>query len=184
MLLWDLICQKFQKKLNMQSDKHQVEKYYALMNRMKELRRNEKYPEMLEVCQSSWPLIASVIKWRKRNKPEQKGTQRFSIAPIEIACPFLAAYGSIKALIELRDLVYRGTDLSHYRLKVDEAFIMCWLANKICWKAKTLNGVLQKDLELYLNFKDVRTISRVVRYLEKIGRITREKSGTTYRIIC
>jgi len=167
----------------MEVDKNKVEKYYTLMNQIKELRRGEKYPEMLEACQSSWPLIEYVINWRKENESEKHGASRYSVPSIEIACPFLAVYGGLKALAELREIVHRSPDLHHYRLKVDEAFIMCWVANKITWKAKTLKGVLQKDLELYLNFKDVKTISKVVHYLEKIGRIKREKSGTTYRIL-
>jgi hypothetical protein len=167
----------------MEADKHKVEKYYTLMDQIKELRRGAKYPEMLEACQSSWPLIESVINWRKENEPERQVARRFSVPSIEIACPFLAVYGGLKALAELRDMVHRSPDLHHYRLKVDEAFIMCWVANKITWKAKTLKGVLQKDLELYLNFKDAKTISKVVHYLEKVGRIKREKSGTTYRIL-
>jgi hypothetical protein len=168
----------------MQTDKGKVDKYYALMEQIKKLRRDEKYPEMLGACQLSWPLIESAIDWRKGNQPGRQGIRRFSVPSIEIACPFLAAYGGIKALTELRDLVHRSPDLSHYKLKVDEAFIMCWVANRICWKAKTLNGVLQKDLELYLNYKNVKIISRVVQHLEKIGRVKREKAGTTYRITC
>ncbi len=163
----------------MQIDKHKIDRYFELMNEIGELRHNKQYSEMLEKCKLSWPLIESVIDWRKGNK---KGTKRLSIPAIEIACPFLAAYGSVKALSTLRIFVYNLSELSYYRLKVDDAFIMCWIANRICWKAKILNGVLQKDLKLYLNFKDVKTVFRVIQYLEKIGRIKREKIGTTYRI--
>lgn len=166
-------------------DKNKVYKYYALLTEIKKLRRNKNYTQMLEKCQLSWPLIESVINWRKANKPKNKDTViPLSIPSIEIACPFLAAYGSIKVLTQLRNFVFNFPELSYYRLKIDEAFIMCWLANRICWKAKTLNGVLQKDLHLRLNFKDVKTIYRVVDYLEKIGRIKKEKEGTTYRITC
>jgi hypothetical protein len=87
-------------------------------------------------------------------------------------------------LSQLRNFVYNIPELSYYRLKVDEAFIMCWIANRICWKAKTSNGVLQKDLPQYLNFKNARTIYQVIDYLEKIGRVKKEKEGTTYRITC
>lgn len=168
----------------MESNKHELEKYYDLLYQIRELRRNDKFPEMLEICQSSWSLIGSVIDSRKRSTPGGQGIRRFSIPSIEIACPFLAVYGSLNALKKLRDLVNDSPDLRHYRLKVDEAFVMCWVANKITWRAKTLNGVLQKDLEFYLNFKDGKIISNVVQFLEKIGRIKREKAGTTYRITC
>jgi hypothetical protein len=166
----------------MKSDKKIVDKYYALFDEIRKLRRNKKYNQMLEKCQLSWSLIEPVINWRKANKPEKKNTTRLSIPAIEIACPFLAVYGSLKALLQLRSLVYNLSELSYYRLKVDEAFIMCWIANRICWKAKISNGILQKDLYQYLNFKDVKTIYRVVDYLEKIGRIKKEKEGTSYRI--
>lgn len=163
----------------MQIDEQNVDRYFNLMSQIRELRRNKQYLEMLEKCKSSWPLIESVIGWRKRNK---KGTTRISIPAIEIACPFLAVYGSVSILSSLRNLVYDLPELSYYRSKVDEAFIMCWIANRICWKAKTLNGVLQKDLDLYLNFKNAKTVSRVIQYLEKIRRIERERVDSTYRI--
>jgi hypothetical protein len=167
---------------DMKPDKKKVDKYYALLNEINKLRRDKKYHQMLEKCQLSWPLIEPVINWHKVNNPEKKA--RLSIPAIEIACPFLAAYGSIKMLSQLQTFVYNFPDLSYYRLKVDDAFIMCWLANRICWKAKTSNGVLQKDLPKYLNFKNVKIIYFVVDYLEKIGRVKKEKKGTTYLITC
>lgn len=163
----------------MRMNKQEVDKYFILMNEIRELRRNKQYPKMLEKCKLSWPLIEPVLKWRKRNK---KSTVRISIPAIEIACPFLAVYGSVNVLSQLRNFVYNLPELSYYRLKVDEAFIMCWIANRICWKAKALDGVLQKDLDLYLNFKDAKTVSRVIQYLEKIRRIERERINATYRI--
>lgn len=168
----------------MQLDQREVDKYYSLLKEINDLRQNKKYTQMLEKCELSWPLIESVINWRRTNKPDKKDSTRLSIPAIEIACPFLATYGSIKVLSQLRSFIYNFPELSYYRLKVDEAFIMCWIANRICWKAKTSNGVLQKDLHLFLNFKDVKTIYRAVDYLEKIGRIKKEKEGTTYRISC
>jgi hypothetical protein len=166
----------------MKPDKKKVDKYYALLKEIKKLRRNKKYNQMLEKCQLSWPLIEPVLNWHKVKNPGKK--TRLSIPAIEIACPFLAVFGSLKVLSQLRNFVYNIPELSYYRLKVDEAFIMCWIANRICWKAKTSNGVLQKDLPQYLNFKNAITIYQVIDYLEKIGRVKKEKEGTTYRITC
>jgi len=165
------------------SNSEQVDKYFDLLNEIYELRKRKDYQSMLDKCRLSLPLIEAVIEWDENFSGEKwDGTIGLKIPAIEIASPFLAAYGDLDSLKILVSFVYENPKLKYYRETVDRGVKMYELRQKILAKCKTHKEILQKDLKKLLNYNDGRLINLTLQYLEKIGKIKREKVGSTYRI--
>jgi len=169
--------------MNIPRDK-QIDQYFIYLNQIRELRSQKKFDQMLDLCKKSLPLIESVIKWDESStKQKWDGTNGLTMPAIDCACDYLPILKRTDELIFFEKFINSMPKLEYYKQRIENAFLMLEIVQKLEPLLKRNDFVFQKDFKKHLGIQDGRTISRVINYLENTHQITRSKSEKTYKII-
>ena len=168
------IIDRFREAMKGTSPQQAVDAYFDLLGKIEECKKKGDFKKMLMHCQLSLPLLEPLIQHEK--------IVPAIIPAIEISSKFLAVYGMVGQLKNLKEIVETLPELAPWKDEVESAFVMKDLASKIYTHVKEHDGCLQKDLKAALDFKDGYLLSNVVYYMDLVGKIERRKTGKTYSL--
>lgn len=177
------LIKEFRYRVRGMSKNKQVDLYYLLSNDIKRLRSERDYKQMLECCEKSLPLIESVIEWDEQFSGEEwDGSNGLVILAIENACDYLPVMELLEDLEMYEQFVNEMPKLNYYKQRIQNAFLMYDIVQKIKLLFKDNDEIRKKNIKRLINENDGRTISRVIKYLENVGKITRIKEGSDHII--
>ncbi len=156
-----------------------VHTYFSFLDKIREHKKDKDYKEMLMHCQLSLSLIEPFIEYEKK---EHGSFDISSIPAIEEASVFYGVYGSVGQLKNLKELVENIPELKPWEATVERGFLIAEITSKLYKYVKDNPGRLQREMKNYLGYDDGKLISIVAYYLERIGKIKREKAGNTYKL--
>ncbi len=173
------LVEKFREKNKGVPPKKLVDTYYTFLDKINECKRKKDFDSMLMHCQLSISLLEPLINETKR----EFGTFDIkSIPAIEVSSIFHAIYGEKGQLLNLKEIVEYFLELEPWKKTIEEAFTMEELASRIYQHVKDNEGCLQKELKKTLGVEDGRQLSRIVYYMELVGKLKRKTSGNTHSL--
>jgi len=177
------LIEKLRLKVKGISKRKQIDLYFNLLNQIQELKKQSKYKEMLQCCDSTLPLIEALIILDEKDFGQKwDGTSGLGILAIDYACDYLPAYEDYNKLKIYGEFVNAMPKLAYYKPVIDRAFQMYDIVQGLKKLFNDKDEVFQKDVKKLLGYSDGRAISRAIHYLENIGKVKRKKTGTTYLI--
>lgn len=105
-----------------------------------------------------------------------------SIPGLEVGGTMLALVGDDEGLAEMRKIVTSNRDLEPWADTIEQHEEDRKLFTAILEAARQNPGCRQKDMKSLVGKEDGRRVSTLIGWLEKAGKITREKQGKTYAI--
>ncbi len=156
-----------------------VEKYYALLENLKDWQSKRQFDRMLECCSASMPLLAALVRDCKR---DFGSFDLASIPAIEVGCRYWAVINDQQSLRLVAETIRPIPELNEgWAGVVDTAYADAKLALKIRDHIIANPGCLQNKVGEALN-ESGRNTSRIINTLENIGHVVRTKSGKTYEL--
>jgi len=153
--------------------------YFDLLNKIEQSKKEKDFNKMLMYCQMSISLLEPLI---EQTKKEFGMFDIKSIPAIEIGSVFLAIYGMRGQLLNFKEVIEYFPELNPWRESIERAITMQNVASKIYRYVKNNEGCLRAELKKALGVEDGRMVSRVVYYMELIGKLKKEKSGKIYSL--
>jgi hypothetical protein len=148
--------------------------YFNTMDKLLAAKKIGDIGELLMLCQSSLGLLEPLIKYNYR---EYGDFAIRSIPAIENGLIYFAINGNNKQLKNISEFVNYFKDLHSFKYEVDIAFKRRKLATNIYKYVKSNPKCFQPDLKKNIACDDGRFISTTVRYMEKSGKLRKEKQG-------
>jgi hypothetical protein len=154
-------------------------RYFYLLNRIRTSEDAHCYQEMLQSCRESIPLLKGLV---KATKAEYGSFDITSILAISVGCLYWPAIGDTKSLAFLAATV---DSIPEIKKGWGDAVILAQkravLGERILSYITDHPGTIQSSLRTKLDVTgdDVRAL---VYYMERMGRVRREKSGRSYKL--
>ena len=141
--------------------------------------KSSRYKEMLNCCKESLPLLPNLV---QTTIAKYGNFDLSSIPAIEIGCQYWSVMGDKASLEAVRKIVTEVPEIKRgWQEKVNWALDRATLADRICSHISSNPGTIQSTLNSIpeLSSLDIREITY---YMERVGRIRREKSGSSYKL--
>jgi|GEM_PF-324630 len=154
--------------------------YYRLLNEMHAARTQRDYVSAIALARQSFPLLKP---WIEREIREYGSFHVSSVPCLEIAGTLMAVMGEFAGLSEMRAVVTSVPELSGWIDAVDSHESDAVLVQRILAAVAAEPGIRQRDLKRHIGDTEGRRPSTLAEWLDKAGRIRREKDGSTYRLL-
>ena len=148
--------------------------YFNFMDKLLAAKRDGNIRNLLMYSQSTLGLLEPLIKY---NYKEYGDFSIRSIPAIENGLIYFAINGNNGQLKNIREIVNYFKDLHSFKYEVDVAFKRRKLAADIYKHVKSNPECLQSDLKKNVACDDGRFISTTVGYMEKAGKLKKERQG-------
>jgi len=155
------------------------DRYFYLLNRIKTSQAAHRYSEMLQSCRESLPLLKGLV---KVTRAESGSFDIKSIPAIEIGCQYWPAMGDTKSLVAVAATVNSIPAIKEgWGYTVALAQDRAVLADRVYSHIANHPGVIQSTLKdsFDVTAADIREVAY---FMERVGRIQREKSGSSYKL--
>lgn len=155
------------------------EMYFKITQEILDSEKDKDFQKLLMNCQGGLGLIEPyIIKYKKQfGIFDIKG-----IPSIHYGLLYNSVLGNTGQLKNIQDIVNYFPDLHHYKPEVKESFLRKELSSKIYHYVKSNPNCYQSDLKKVLNFNDGHFISNTIHYMEKIGKISKNKVGNKVQL--
>lgn len=157
--------------------KQQTDLYFDLMHRATEARKRGDEVTALNCYKQSIPLLEGLMYDTKK----ELGNVGIDVPAIETGATLMAAVGDREGLDELRVEILRVKGLQAWLEGVNSAIEDLALSNQIITLVSEKPGILQKNLYKEIPAAQQR-LGNLCYWLERVGRIRREKSGSSNAI--
>lgn len=155
------------------------DRYFQLHAKIEEAQKAHDYRTAILYARQTYPLLPAFVKACKREYG-RFDIQR-SIA-VDTGSTLMAVMGDREGIAELRKALSETLELQMWMGAAETAEKDADIVDKILDLVSREAGVLQADLKKHLAMEDGRRPSTLVQWLEKAGRLRRERRGQTYRL--
>ncbi len=156
-----------------------ADEYYRLLNEMHAARTQRDYVAAAALARQSFPLLKP---WIEHEIREYGSFHVSSIPCLEIAGTLMAVIGDLAGLSEMRAVVASVPELNGWMDTVESHERDAVLVQRILAAVAAEPGIRQRELKRHVGDADGRRPSTLAEWLDKSGRIRREKDGSTYRL--
>lgn len=153
--------------------------YFNLLEQIQADYKSCRFSRMLESCRRSLPLLEGFV---KSSKKEFGSFDIASIPAIEKLCDISAVLGYEDDLRMARSACQQPEELTGWLNVCDIGERRLALANKIDGHLRGNPGTPQNKIAALLNEPDSKFVSTTIHYMRLVGRIKREKSGSTWAL--
>ena len=160
------------------SDEVVVDRYFALYHKIEEAKKRKDFRTLLHGCVASLPFVERYSRWFQ----ESASGNPVQVPAIYYACRFLpitGARGQLENILELAEFL---PEISYYIEGVQRAIDSIETVNSIRAYLAQNPGTKQNQLKKALAYDDGRYLSQLVKDMEHMGQLERQKSGNTYEL--
>jgi hypothetical protein len=160
------------------SDEEAVSLYFELYNKIKETFSGKDFEALLGHCVASLPLVERYVQWFKKTgsgNPVQ-------IPAIYYACRFFPVIGGRGQLENIRELAEFIPELGGYNEYIELAMESVEVARRIRLHLAENPGMNQNQLKEALDYDDGRRFTQLVKDMESLGQLERQRTGKTYQL--
>jgi len=156
-----------------------VDQYFALHDRIERAIRDHDYETAVDCAKQSFPLIPALVRAEKR----QYGTFVIhrSLA-VEHGSKLMLAYGEREGLESAAKHLRATRATVDWAEEVEECIAQLGIVDAILRAATETPGVVQVKLRKELAVEDGREFAHVCYWMERVGRLRREKRGSSYAL--
>jgi hypothetical protein len=155
------------------------DRYFGLLTEMQDAQSARDYTLAIHAARESFAVLGAWIENEKR----RYGTFNIPSVPcLQVAGTLMAVMGDRDGLQQMRQTVEGIPELEEWRSTVDAHEADADLVDAIMRAVATEPGVHQRHLKARTGAPDGRRPATLADWLEKAGRIRREREGTTYRL--
>lgn len=154
--------------------------YFLLLGKFKEAVRAKNYQEALKWAKKSLPKIPNFIAEIKRSYG------RFDISSIpalEVGGTLMAVLGDYNGIAEIRKTVEGLPELQRWLSIIENHEKDAAMVDSILEAVRLRPGVCQTMIKLLISAEDGRRSSALIGWLEKAGRIKRQRVKGTYKLM-
>lgn len=154
-------------------------RYFFFLGKFNEAVRSRNYQDAIEWAKKSLPEIPDLIAETKRSHG------RFiiqSIPVIEVGGTLMAVFGDYSGIIDIRKTIESLPDLEAWKRTLEKHEKDATMVDSILRVVKERPGVLQFMIKILISADDGRRPSTLIEWLEKAGKIKREKEGGSYKL--
>lgn len=168
-----------QSTLSDSKDEKTTSDYFGTMGNMQEAVSKRDYERAARLACENLRQVPAFVRSTKRSY----GSFDISSVPaLEVGGTLLALVGDDEGLAELRRIVTSNRDLDPWIDTIEQHEEDRRLFTAILEAVQQNPGCRQKDMKSLVGIEDGRRLSTLIGWLEKAGKITREKQGKTYAI--
>jgi len=156
-----------------------VDRYFDLHARIEDAIRSDDYRTVASCVKNSIPLFQALVEETKRDYG------RFDIqrsVAVDKGGRVLAAMGDIVGLKEMHRRLERIPELQDWRIFVEGLLEDVEIGEKIIAVVKQTPGIRQFDMKGTVGTADGRRIATICLWLEKVGRLRRERQGRSFTL--
>lgn len=157
-----------------------MDRYYVLHERIIELIRERRFQDVVAAVGETIPLYKDLVRKTKR---EYGSFDLETSVAIAKGGKVAAALGRQDMLRELERTLREIQETHIWAEDVANLVEDAEIGNRIVQLVEMNSGVSQSELKERLAFQDGGRFSNIVYWLEKVGRIKREREGKSYRLM-
>lgn len=157
-----------------------TDNYFGTMLQMREAVSKRSYNEAGQFVRENLSFISN---WVRETCEEYGCFDISSIPTLETGGTVLALLGDDEGLKRMREIVVSTSELAPWIEKVNRHQQDRELFQAILQAVSAHPNCLQREVKGIIGFPDGRRVANLISYLEKAGKITRIKTGSTYRLV-
>jgi len=154
-------------------------RYFELLEKMQTAHAARDYARAIRFARESFPLLKA---WVESEKKSYGRFQISSVPCLQIAGTLMAVTGDRDGLTQMRAVVKSVPDLRSWEEVIDGHEEDAAAVEAIVRAVEAEPGLRQRDLKARIGAADGRRPATLAEWLEKTGRIRRERDGGTYRL--
>jgi len=160
------------------STTERVARYFDLIERIRSEKGKHDYSQLLRFCEESLYLLPALVAEEKREYGE---FEIGSIPAIEIGLKYWAVLGDVGRIQAVERMVGSLPELEPWEEEVRAAYSNAEFSKSILAFVREHRGTLQSKLGKAIGISG-QTVRWLVYYLERTGRLRREKKSNTYEL--
>ncbi len=157
-----------------------VDRYFALHDQILQAKSAKQYARVAALAKATTPLFAQVVTSERRKYGSWDIAQSVAVRD---GAPVLMALGDHAGLREMQQALSSVRELEGWAADVSARAELALVGDRLVALIQAQRSVAQKDAKSLLGVADGREFANLCSWLEKVGRIRREKVGSSYRLL-